>query len=349
MLKTVILVKILKDTPQVLQECLKQLPFVEVISSQPSPDFPGHWLVLRVQGRESKLLTRAQVSGQPRLARQAVYELKAALEKTPIGYGVFIAPYISPQSAVICQEAGIGYFDQAGNCHLAFGSVYIHKEGIPNPFVAKRDLRSIYSSKAERILRVLLSAPRKTWKTQELADAAQVSLGQVANIKKLLTDKEWLKADTVGMALTNPTALLDEWAGRYDFRRNQTLEIYTLDDVVEAEYKFGEACQQLDIQYALTGFSAASRIAPMVRYQRMSAYLDGDVEILLDKLGWKQVNSGANVSLLLPYDDGVFYNAQPINGVQIASLVQIYLDLQNSRGRGQEAADAVRKEILKTW
>lgn len=343
------LVKILQNSPQSLQECLKQIPFVEVISSQPGSDFPGHWLVLRVDGHEIKLLIRAQASGQPRLARQAFYELKAALEKTPAGYGVFMAPYISPQAALICQEAGIGYFDQAGNCHLAFGSVYIHKEGIPNPFIAKRDLRSIYSPRAERILRVLLSAPRKTWKTQELADVAQVSLGQVANIKKLLTDREWLKADTVGMALTNPIALLDEWAGRYDFRRNQTLEIYTLDDVVDAEYKFGEACQQLDIQYALTGFSAASRIAPMVRYQRMSAYVSEEVGTLLDKLGWKQVNGGANVSLLLPYDDGVFHNTQPVDGIKIASPVQVYLDLQNSRGRGQEAADAVRKEILKTW
>ncbi len=283
------------------------------------------------------------------MARQAVYELKAAISDVPNGYGVFSAPFVSPQSASICQEAGIGYFDQAGNCHLSFGSIYIHKEGIPNPFSAKRDLRSIYSPKAERILRVLLSTPRKAWKTQELADAAQVSLGQVANIKKLLTDREWLKADTVGMVLINPTALLDEWAERYDFRRNQALDIYTLADVAEAEYQLGEACQQLGIQYALTGFSAASRIAPMVRYQRMAAYIGGNVDVVLTKLGWKPVSSGANVSLLLPYDDGVFYGNQTVDQVQIASPVQTYLDLQTSRGRGQEAADATRKEILKTW
>jgi len=345
----VILVKISSDTSLALQECLKQIPFVEITTTRPSPDSPGQWVYLNVQGQELRLLISSQVSGQPRLARQAVYELKSALTDVPNGYGVFSAPYVSPQAAAICQAAGIGYVDQAGNCHLAFGSVYIHKEGLPNPFSTKRDLRSIYSPKAERVLRVLLSAPRKTWKTQELADAAQVSLGQVANLKKLLVDREWLKADTVGMVLTNPTALLDEWAGRYNFDRSQTLEIYTLADVNEAEYQFGEACQQLGTQYALTGFSAASRIAPMVRYQRMSAYVGENVEALLAKLGWKQVNSGANVSLLIPYDEGVFYNAQPIDGVQIASPVQVYLDLQNSHARGQEAADAVRKEILKTW
>lgn len=349
MLKTVIIVKISKDAPLALQECLQQIPFVDSIFIQPSPDFPGQWVYLNIQEREFRLLIRTQTNGQPRLARQAIYELKAALADVPDGYGIFSAPYISPQAAAICQEAGIGYLDQAGNCHLSFGSVYIHKEGAPNPFSEKRDLRSIYSPKAERVLRVLLSAPRQTWKTQELAQAAQVSLGQVANIKKLLADREWLKADTVGMALTNPAALLDEWVEHYDFRRSQALDVYTLADVSEAEYQLGDACQQLGIQYALTGFSAASRIAPMVRYQRVSVYAGGEIEALLDKLGWKQVSSGANVSLLLPYDDGVFYNAQNIGGVQIVSPVQVYLDLQSLRGRGQEAADAVRKEILKTW
>ena len=338
-----------KDISLAFQNCLKQIPFLEITSIQPKPDLPGFSADLLIQGLPLKLLVRFQNSGQPRLARLAAYELKAALLDRADVYGVFSAPYISPQAASICQEAGIGYFDLAGNCHLSFGTVYIHKEGFPNPFSEKRDLRSLYSPKAERILRVLLTLPRQSWKTQELAQVAQVSLGQVANVKKLLADREWLKADSTGMILNNPSALLDEWAQRYDFRRNQVIEYYTLTDVAESEYQFSKACERLGFSYALTGFSAASRIAPMVRYQRMSAYVSGEIEPLAAALGWKTVNSGANVGLLIPYDDGVFYSAKNIGGSQITSLVQIFLDLQNLRGRGQEAADAVRKEMEKSW
>jgi hypothetical protein len=283
------------------------------------------------------------------LARLAVYELKEALQDMSDSYGVFTAPYISPQAASICREAGIGYFDLAGNCYLSFGAVYIQKEGFPNPFSEKRDLRSLYSPKAERILRVLLMEPLRRWKTQELAQAAQVSLGQVANVKKLLVDREWLKTDSAGMLLSNPSALLDEWANRFDFRRNKLIEYYTLADVIEAEYQFSEACDRLGFSYALTGFSAASRMAPMVRYQRMSVYFSGEHEPLVTELGWKPVSSGANIGLLIPYDDGVYYGAKNMGGVQIASLVQVYLDLQSLHGRGQEAAEAVRKEMEKSW
>ncbi len=129
------------------------------------------------------------------------------------------------------------------------------------------------------------------------------------------------------MILSNPSALLDEWAHRYDFRRNKVLEYYTLTDVSESEYQFSEACERLGFSYAFTGFSAASRIAPMVRYQRMSAYVSGEMEPLAAELGWKTVNSGANVGLLIPYDEGVFYGTKEVGGSQIANLVQVYLDL----------------------
>jgi hypothetical protein len=338
-----------KDISQALQDCLKQVSFVDVISIQPNLDLPGLSASLLVRGSPFMLLVRFQSSGQPRLARLAVYELKAAMSELTNTYGVFSAPYISPQAADICRNAGIGYFDLAGNCYLSFGGVYIHNAGSANPFGEKRDLRSLYSPKAERVLRVLLNAPRQRWKTQELAQTAQVSLGQVANVKKLLADREWLKTDLTGMGLSNPSALLDEWAQRYDFRRNQLKEYYTLADVAEAEVQFSEACEQLGHSYALTGFSAASRIAPMVRYQRMSAFINGEIEPIATALGWKSVSSGANVSLLIPYDNGVFYAAKNVGGSQIVGLVQTYLDLQNSRGRGQEAADAIRKELEKTW
>ena len=338
-----------KDISPALQDCLKQIPFIEVESIQPSLDFPGLSANLLVQERSFKLLVRFQNSGQPRWARLAVYELKAAMSELTDTYGVFSAPYISPQAAAICREAGIGYFDLAGNCYLSFGGVYIHKEGSLNPFSEKRDLRSLYSPKAERVLRVLLTSARQSWKTQELAFAAQVSLGQVANVKKLLADREWLKTDSAGIILSNPSALLDEWAQRYDFRRNQVMEYYALADVAEAEVQFSEACERLGISYALTGFSAASRVAPMVRYQRVSAFINGEMEPIIAALGWKPVNSGANVSLLMPYDNGVFYAAKSVDGSQIVGLVQTYLDLQNSRGRGQEAAEAIRKELEKSW
>src|SRR4030042_2058196 len=75
----------------------------------------------------------------------------------PDAYSIFMAPYISPQAAEICLKDGVGYIDFAGNSYLSFGQVYIEQTGRPNPFKTKRDLTSLYSPKAARVLRVLMN------------------------------------------------------------------------------------------------------------------------------------------------------------------------------------------------
>jgi hypothetical protein len=115
----------------------------------------------------------------------------------------------------------------AGNCLLSFDQVFISKEGKRNPFARKRDLRSLYSPKAERVLRVLLSAPGRWWKVQPLAKEAGVSLGQGFNVKKLLVDREWVEIGDNGFRLTDPAKLLSEWEENYDYRHNAVRGFYT--------------------------------------------------------------------------------------------------------------------------
>jgi hypothetical protein len=239
--------------------------------------------------------------------------------------------------------------DLAGNCYLSFDTVFILREGALNPFMKRRGLRSLYSPKAERILRVLLNQPGRAWKTTELALEAGVSLGQVANVKALLADREWLYPDESGIRLSRPGELLDEWGQAYNQERSSAQQFYALAEILETEASLADFCKSKGFEYALTGFSAAARLAPMVRYTRLVAYVKGDLAAVASELGWKTVSSGANVSLLDPYDEGVFYAAAPVDEIRIVSPMQVYLDLLNSHGRGQEAAQAVRKEIEKTW
>ena len=165
-----------------LQEHLARIPFVEINPrEQPIQDSgAGLQVSVHIQGQPRRLLLQVKNNGQPRLARLAVFELQARLVGRADAYGIFIAPYISSAAGKICADAGIGYLDLAGNCLLSFETIYIRQIGAPNPQVQKRALRSLYSPKAERILRALLTAPQRAWKIAELAQAVNVSLGQVA-------------------------------------------------------------------------------------------------------------------------------------------------------------------------
>ncbi len=342
------------DARKALVSCLKRVPFLaleEIVSEFGSDGIRPDILVkVRHQEREQVLLVEFRKNGQPRLARDAVNQLQRYLNKVPGAYGIFMAPYISPAAAEICKQDGVGYLDLSGNGRICFDSVYIEQEGRPNLFAEKRDLRSLYSPKAERVLRVLLNNPNKTWKTVELADETRVSLGQVSNVKKLLVDREWVDVKKQGFLLTEPEQLLERWKENYSFRRNKTRDLYSLKSTAQIESDISEYCRRKKLTYAFTGFSGAARFAPSVRYNRAMAYIEETDEDMITDLSLKEVSSGANVSLFTPYDDGVYYGSRDVNRSRVVSPVQAYLDVTGFRGRGEEAAQALLDQVIKpSW
>lgn len=334
-----------------LRSCLMNVPFLEIRKVESElrgeDQRPDLLVSLELSGREQKLIIETRKSGQPRLAREAANQLLRYKEGYPGAYGVFAAPFISTKAAEICSREEIGYVDLSGNCRLCFDRIYIEKQGNPNRFAQRRDLRTLYSPRAQRVLRVLLSNPGKSWKTKELSEEAQVSLGQVSNVKRLLADREWIRTEPDGFALSDPEALLREWGENYSSKKNRIRDFYTLKSVPEFEADLASICAQEGLTYALTGFSAAGRLAPAVRQQKVFAYVEESGTDLAALLGMKEVPSGANVSLLTPYDGGIFYGVREIDGIRIASPIQVYLDLLGFRGRGEEAAAAILEEVIR--
>jgi len=335
-------------------ETLSQVPFVqadrgpEPARSYGLPGYAPDAAIEVVVGAERyELILAVQAKGEPRMARDAAAKLLHYLAGRPRVVGVFAAPYISPQAARICRESGIGYVDLAGNCHLAFGSVYVHVDGKPNVAADRRPLRSLYAPKSERVLRVLLRDPARRWQVQSLAAAAHVSIGLVSKVKSCLSDREWVESGpAAGVRLTTPGELLDDWARVYAARKTRHHEFFSLRGLPEIEAGVAEVCSARDIPYALTGLSAAARLAPFVRYQRADAYVAGPLDPILHALDLKVVPSGSNVRIRTPYDAGVLFDLGEHDGIALASSLQIYLDLRAEGGRAEDGAEFLRERIL---
>ncbi len=340
---------------QALLACFQEITFLEPPQEVTSLEDNGVDFVFRIVNRKEKtpylLAAEVKDSGQPRFIQQGVNQLKLYQhENEEITYSVLLAPYISERSARICKDNGVGYVDLAGNCYLSFSSVLINKKGNPNPYSQDRELKSIFYPKSERILRVLLNAGPREWLTEELAEEAEVSLGQVSNVRKYLDNQGWLDKETNRLRLGKPLELLNVWARNYSFRKNELLEYYSLGSPAETEQRLTETGRALGLTLSFTGFSGGSRYASMVRYQRVMAYLEDGFERLESAADLKPVSSGANVLLLKPYDRGVFYQSRPIDELPVVSPIQAYLDLASYRGRGKEAAQALLdQEIRKLW
>jgi len=337
-----------------LLSCLSKIPFLKVIDIQEAYCDKDTRMDLAVKieipDRTLRLIAEVKNSGQPRLAREAVNQMLRCKDKVSDAYFIFIAPYISSKAAEICQSEGIGYLDLSGNCLLAFDKIFIQKKDYPNQFKEKRDLKSLYAPKAERLLRVLLCNPGKKWKIKELAAESGVSLGQASNVKRILYDRELVSGERGGFSLKEPAELLRVWADNYDYRKNQIQEFYSLKSLADIENYLAAYCNDRKIKYALTGFSGAARITPAVRYKKAMVYAANLAKEAFSDLSLKAVNSGGNLLLFTPYDDGVFYGSSRFNGIQVASEIQLYLDLQGFRGRGEEAAEMLFERIVeKAW
>lgn len=340
---------------EALKKCLAEVPFLELLESSiqkammpgVTPDFT---LKVKLPKGQKTIIVEVKNSGQPRWIRAAVNQILRYKESLPNAYGVVVAPYISPTAAEICSQEGVGYVDLAGNCRFVFNQVYVHQEGRPNPFSEKRELQSLYSPKSSRILRVLLLNTKRRWKMQDLAQEADVSLGLVAKVKELLVEREWIQEARDGLQLVGPEALLLQWAAQYQIQKSNITSFYTLSDVSETEEQLSDFCRRQRVQFALTGFSAAARTAPFVRYKLVTAYFNANLEKVASQLNFKKVSSGATLNLMIPYDEGVFHQTEEVDGVPIVSSVQLYLDLKNMAGRGEEAAQFLLDEVIKpTW
>lgn len=338
------LIDLLADVPLVrLSEKRKR-------KRRPSDAAPDLSIDVVAGGERRELIVEAKSSGEPRFIRGAIQQLQSHLPISTPAYGIVAAPYLGDRAQEICREARVGFLDLAGNCRLAFGSIFIERQGFPNPTVERRPLRTLFAPKATRILRVMLVEPKRGFQLQTLAKLAGVSLGLAFKVKQRLLDLDYASEERDGLRLTRPEDLLREWARNYNFGKHEAVECYAMGEVAETEHQLAAWCAEKRVPYAFTQFSGAVRVAPFARYLRSTAYVLTDPRTLAERLQWKIVPSGANVLLLRPFDDGVLYGSREVTGDRVVSNVQLYLDLANQGGRGEEASTFLLEQRLRpTW
>lgn len=344
-------IEVLERSEEAIRNCIDRVPFLKIRNFRREPELPGRRsdFLVRLESidGEFNLIVEVKSSGQPRIARQAIDQLHSYTAVVPNPYVVLLAPYISDSTAQLCESEGVGYIDLAGNCRLSFGQVYVEQRGMDNPYSEKRELRSLYSPKSERILRVLLTARQYSWKVEELAAAADVSLGLVSKVKRILENREWLDVHVAGMRLRDPEASLKEWALEYRYRKHKASQYYSFASGAELEQSMAALGNDCHARIALTGFSAAVRYAPTVRYNRSMMFCTGDVACLVEAAGLKRVESGGNLTMLIPYDEGVFYGSESKDGIPVVSPIQAYIDVAQQAARGEEAAAALLQEVIR--
>lgn len=350
-----------------LRRQLERIPSIDIQSvgregqQRTSPDRPAQRADIlarvRMADRAVTLICEVKEPGYPKQVRNAINQLYASiaqdegLAKADVVVPLVAATWLSPESRDICAEAGMGWLDLAGNCRIAFGSVFIERETAETPKPAARSFRAVFSPKAGQVLRTLLRDPARAWKVADLAAASDVSLGHASNVRSALLDREWATVDDEGVRLIAPDALLDAWRESYRPVRGRRSFWYSTLHGRQLEASLRDALSRPDTEghAMLGGLSAAQWLAPYLRGNMTTLYADTRVlPELIEALKLQPSKSGANFEIIEPDDPAILRERVDSPGAPpVSSPILTYLDLSRLDDRGREAAEHLREKLLR--
>jgi len=320
---------------------------IESIGAVQIPSHPDFSFLVTFGQRTFKVIAEVKSTGEPSILRRSAAWLKDRVTKMKHDYSLIIAPFISKDGAEICRDLGVGFIDLSGNCLLIFEDLYIERTGYPNKFKKPREIQSLFSPKSSRVIRWLLTDPKRVWTLRGLATETGVSIGLIHRIATALENNLFAKKELRAFKLEDPARLLEAWREEY-FRRAPKWARYVIraGPIEGSANELKVSANLYGVRYALSGPSGASFISSYLVPTVIHCYVDVLKEEFLNELKANPVSSEGNLLIRVVEQENEFIGSRLVKGVYVVSDLQLYLDLWAMGGRGQEAAEELRRERL---
>jgi ribosomal protein S28E/S33 len=258
--------------------------------------------------------------------------------------------YMGDVGKRLCEAAKVCWLDLSGNAHLVAPGLRVNIEGKPNQFKRLGRPRSLFAPKSSRIARWLLVESERAFSQRELAKASGLDEGFTSRIVRQLEEQRLVSRDSAGaVKVADFDALLDAWREAYDFSKHHIVRGHVAarssDEIlrrVSAQLKRGK------LEHAATGLAGAWLCSGFAGFRLVVIYVtELPGKETCQDMGFHETGRGENVWLVQPNDAGVFDGSAEREGIACVHPVQVYLDLKNHPERSAEAAEALRKNLLK--
>lgn len=348
-----------------LVDALRELPDVhaDVVRGELSGGRPDRGLDaavdLHVAGKSLAVLVEAKKAVYPRDVRQVIWQIRDASRAWAGNHpgevvSLIAAESISPGAKELLRSEGVGYYDSGGSLYLPAPGIYLYIDK-PPPKTLVKSIRSLFSGRRAQVLHALLLHRQAWFGVTELAQLAQVSPATTSQVLTELERFDWLEEKGQGpnkeRNLREPTALLDAWAKQVKIDQTPALSRYYVPATKPEALamRVAEALEGRGVEYAISHEAAAQRLAPFlsnVSQVRLRMLPGHATDSALSDLGARLVTEGANLAVIETKSTGELLFRERMNGLWLASPIQIYLDLVCGEGRSKEMAEHFRKERI---
>ena len=304
----------------------------------------------RSRDKEYSFCIEVRRAGYPQYVRDAAITLKKIIQANLSCYPVIVVPFISEQSKKICDEYNVGYFDFSGNAKIAYENIYIYTEGKDFPTDAAIINQSLFSPKAARIAKLMLSKPDAEWAQKDIVKNTGLSKGMVSRIVRRMIAMGYAAQKDKKLVLTNFDDLFSAWAEAEKRRREVKKSYYVwAQNPMKLMKMLADRLSRDKIRYAFTKEAGASLVAPFSTFDIVSVYTESLDDFPAKALSATEADKGFNLTVIEAPDEYIFMTAREKGGIKIADNFQLYADLEKNPLRGKKQADLIlaliRKEL----
>jgi hypothetical protein len=262
------------------------------------------------------------------------------------------------------EEAGVSYLDLRGRGRLvAPGFVYVvppppslsaWRSGEDLPPDSERRGSSAgarrvspFAPKASRLVRALLADVGREWRLSDLAKLVAVDPGNAHRVLGALVETGLIERDDDRYVVSDPGSLLEAWAEATPLPRMRI----TFELAGDPRQWLGWFLRDGPGRFAISGEMAAELLAPYLPARRILLHcLDSEA---LDRVrdaereARELLPSGAARVIAVPAEERVGDFGSTTEGLPLVSPAQLYVDLFRERGQAREAAEHVRRQLLR--
>lgn len=341
-------------------EALRELPDVRAEMDVREPASMAPYRVdaeihLSVAGKPIVLLVEAKKTAYPRDVRQVLWQFKALRQESPANVQyLLVAESLSPGAKELLKSERVGYYDSGGSLFLPTPGAYVYIDR-PPPKTLEKSVRSLFSGRRAQVLHALLIHHQDWFGVTEVAERAQVAPSTASDVLGELERFDWLESRGQGPAkerhLREPAELFDAWAKQVAGSTGPMLRRYYVPGLKSDALlrRLGEVFDMQQVGYAVSYEAAAQHYAPFLSgiSQVRTRLLPGaGADAALAELDARVVSEGANLAVIETKSAGELLFRQQVDGVWLASPVQVYLDLLRGEGRAKEMAEHLRRERI---
>jgi hypothetical protein len=275
--------------------------------------------------------------------RDAVRLIERRTASGVAGPWLLVSPYLSPRTRELLQAGGANYVDDTGNVlvKLSRPALFIRTTGADvDPWPADSTLRSLKGPAASRVVRAVIDF-KPPYGISGLSERAGSPLATVHRVVDLLATEGLVERVRRGpVTQVDWEGVLQRWISEYGLVDSNRVESYLEPRGLE---RLLERLRSSDLDYAVTGSLAASRLAPLAPVRLAMVFVDSATDEAAEALGLIPAETGGNVILIEPFDRVALERGDVEDGIRYAAPSQVAADLAKSPGRGPSEAEALVK------